>query len=113
ERDAGLPGWAVTDTRVDPSDAQRAFAALGFGGVWMTANAGVTWTNITGNLPTNLAVNSLAVDWRTATPRLFAGTLHGVFASADGGATWARFGDGMPNTDVRDLDFLPQFDVLA
>ena len=35
--------------------------------------------------------------------KVFCGTFHGVFASADGGSTWAAMNDGLINTDVRAL----------
>jgi len=124
ERDAGLPlnYYAhVMDMEVDPANPQHAFVVCGtfLGGdndayhVFVTTNGGVSWTNITGNLPFEDAGQSLAVDWRFATPRLYVGTLRGVFLSTDNGAHWNAFGANMPNTIVTDLELSTTFNVLA
>jgi autotransporter-associated beta strand protein len=54
-----------------------------------------------GNLP-DVTVWKLIVDPRYGD--LYAGTDIGVYHSADGGNTWERFGAGMPNVQVRDLE---------
>jgi hypothetical protein len=107
----------VTSLQVDPLNPQRIIVTLGGNWasdhVWMTVDGGTTWTNLTGNLAVSYWVNTLAVDWRFTTPVLYVGTARGIFRSLDSGATWSRFGDGMPNTTVTDLQFLPQFNLLA
>jgi hypothetical protein len=124
QRDAGLPGDPsnyVVDIRIDPANPNRAFAVPGtyptglFGNahVWLTTNGGASWTDIRGNLaPTNFT-NALAVDWRPATPVLYVATARGVYRSTDLGGSWARFGQGLPNATVTDLQLLPQFNRLA
>ena len=80
----------------------------------MTTNGGTSWTNITGNLPNDDAAQCIAVDWRFATPRVYVGTLRGVFLSTDPlGAHWSSFGGNMPNTIVTDLELSTTFNVLA
>jgi hypothetical protein len=124
EQDLGLPREAfdhIVDIEVDPLDPNHAFIVPGtfptnvFGSshVWATTNGGGNWTDISGNLPPTYWTNSLAVDWRFATPVLYAGTARGVFASADLGVSWSTFAPGLPNATVTDLQFLPQFDLLA
>src|SRR5207245_5954159 len=70
-------------------------------------------TDIHGNLPPTYYTNSLAVDWRYAPPVLYVATARGVYSSGDLGVTWSGFGQGLPNVVVTDLQFLPQFDLLA
>lgn len=120
ERDTGLPvnsGNAVVCIRVDPQNSQHVYAVTNGAGsanhVWATMNGGTSWTNVTGNLPVNDWLNTLAVDWRFSTPVLYAGSIRGVFRSADGGATWARPAAGMPNVQVTDLELEPQFNLLV
>ena len=79
----------------------------------MTTNGGVSWTDLAGDLPADDFSISLAVDWRPATPILYLGTSTGVFASTNLGAHWSTYKLGLPNADVTDLEFLPQFNLLA
>src|SRR5207248_1028786 len=53
-----------------------------------------------------IPVNIVRID-PTQTQTLFAGTHLGVYRSLDGGATWARFGNGMPLVSVTDLYISP------
>ena len=77
------------------------------GHVWMTTNAGQTWTNISGNLP-NVPVWSMQVQFgNSSTPNvLYVGTDIGVFVSTTGGASWSNYGSGLPNVQVRSMDLV-------
>ena len=78
------------------------------GRIWKTSDRGQTWTSISGEagpspLP-NLPVFVVKFDPADATSQtLYAGTLIGVYVTTDGGATWARFGSGLPFVQVTDL----------
>jgi photosystem II stability/assembly factor-like uncharacterized protein len=124
EKDGGLPhdfADHVVDIEVDPLDPTHAFIVpgtfptnvLGNRHVWTTTDGGTSWTDIGGGLPPTYFTNSLAVDWRFATPVLYVGTARGVYCSPDLGMTWSSFGQDLPNTAVTDLQFLQQFDLLA
>jgi hypothetical protein len=107
---------------VDPADPATAYAvrnrftAQGMSGghVFRTTNGGVNWTDISGNLP-NVPAWSLVLDPQgTPSSRiLYAGTDVGVYASLDGGQTWAPYGSGLPQAQVRDLALAPQLGILA
>jgi hypothetical protein len=78
--------------------------------------ANTTAQAITSNLPTNLVVQTLAVD-RMASFTVYAGTNRGVYrgVSRDSGATWVwtSFSNGMPAAaDVRDLEVHPVTGVM-
>ena len=125
EIDTGLPKDSfdqIVSIQVDPANANHAFIVPGrfptnvFGSthVWTTTSGGTSgWTDITGNLPTEYWTNSIAVDWRPTTPVLYVATARGVFQSADVGVTWSRFGAGLPNSPVTDLQLVPGLNVLA
>lgn len=112
------PGSAQVDLRysqiwVDPNNQYIAYVvAANFadatrgGHVWMTTDAGLNWQDITGNLP-NIPTWSIQVDTSTsATPILYVGTDVGVFVSANQGATWFKYGAGLPNVQVRGMDLV-------
>jgi photosystem II stability/assembly factor-like uncharacterized protein len=84
----------VTSLTFDPVDSNVVYATYaGFGGthVWMSTDAGATWSPRdgigSGALP-DIPVHSLAVD-PTRRDRLYLGTDLGVFVSLDGGLSWA------------------------
>jgi MYXO-CTERM domain-containing protein len=77
--------------------------------VWKSTNFGQSWTSIDGNgLPTGAPVNMITGDPTDATSQvLFAGTEVGVYRSTDGGATWNRYGAGLPLVSVKDIYISP------
>jgi hypothetical protein len=100
---SGLPNRSVTDIAVDPLDPQRAvvtFSGTGTGHVFLTANAGTSWTNISAGLP-DIPFN--AAVFIPGTTRLFVAADVGVYESIDNGATWTLTGQGLPNVQVLDL----------
>jgi titin len=125
EVDSGLPKDSrdqIVSIQVDPNNANRVFIVpgrfptkvTGNAHVWMTTTGGSGgWTDLTGNLPAGDWTNSIAVDWRPATPVLYVATARGVYQSADLGGTWSRFGEALPNSPVTDLQLVPGLNVLA
>ncbi len=130
EEDTGLPVDSydqIVSIQVNPTNANEVFIVPGrfptnvFGParVWMTTTGGAKvganngWTEITGNLPSEDYTNSIAVDWRPATPVLYVATARGVYQSADLGGHWTLFGDGLPNSQVTDLQLDTGLNVLA
>ena len=80
--------------------------------VFRTEDFGETWTAVTGNLPEG-TVYVIAEDRRNA-DLLFVGTEMSVFATLDGGRSWAKFGDGLPaNALVHDLLVHPRENDLV
>jgi hypothetical protein len=100
----GLPNRWVTDFWVNPADPREAYASVsGFGRPHLFHTTdGVNWVAASGNHP-NTPVNAVAVDTSGAFPVLYTGTDVGVFASGDGGATWANASTNLPPTVVMDL----------
>jgi hypothetical protein len=124
ESDAGLPvdySDQIGSIAVDPQDPDHVFIATttfpndlyGSQHVWVTTDGGMSWTDITGNLPSGDWTTALAVDWRPATPVLYVGTARGVFSSTNLGTEWTVFQQGLPDATVTDLQFLPQDNLLA
>lgn len=71
--------------------------------LWKSTNFGVSWTTIdAGGFPTGIPVNSIQADPVTRTT-LYAAAHMGVYRSLDSGATWSRYGAGMPLVNVTDV----------
>ncbi len=83
-----------------------ALATPGTEHVWASTDGGTTWSAISrtgkaNGLP-DVPASAFAQD-PTDPNVLYAGTYIGVYRSPDRGATWARFGTGLPAVDVRAL----------
>ena len=120
------PATAIVALVVDPANEDNVFAVVqnapgGIGAVYESTNAGQTWTNITktsitaGTL-TNSPFWTMTIDPRTET--LYLGTDVGVFSAqmdktAPASTSWSRFGNGMPEVQVTDLDLDMSTDTLT
>jgi hypothetical protein len=105
-----LPTRWVTRVAIDPTDHRIAYATFsGFRNgentahVVRTVDGGVTWEDISGNLP-NAPVNDIVIVDDT----LFVATDVGVYLSRDGeetgaGRTWLKVGEGPPIAPITDL----------
>jgi hypothetical protein len=109
-----VPNRAVTGIAFAASDPNVAYVTLSGldegtpgkpGHVFKSTNAlsgSPAWTNVTP--PVNIPFNVVAID-PTTPNTVFAGADNGVWASRDGGGTWAYMGPdaGIPNVAVFDL----------
>ncbi|MFN7929482.1 MAG: hypothetical protein U0Y68_16345 [Blastocatellia bacterium] len=101
-------GGFISSLAFDPADKNIAYATVSTFGVkhvWKSLDAGATWSAIDGEGNTGLPdvpAHCIAIDPNNAA-RLFVGTDLGVFASTDGGATWAVENNGFANTIVESL----------
>lgn len=114
QRDLPIAG-EIRDMIVDPTNAQTVWAIRGEftgGHVWKSIDGGVTWTDLSGNLP-DVPVHSIELDTRPIIDRLYIGTDEGVYATNGISGQWTRFGDGLPNTQVSDLELNPTLNILA
>ena len=78
--------------------------------VFVSSNAGQTWTDITHGLP-DAPVYMLVVDPRNG--NLYVGTDQGVYFSTNGGGSWAVFGSGLPTVAVPFLDLNQNLNTLT
>lgn len=111
DRSAGLPPRALTRITADPNDAAVAYAMFNgytwgtdsLGHVFRTRDAGLTWADISGNLP-NISANDLAVDPEILNT-LYVATNIGVFQTSNGGQTWVPLGTGLPSGITENIKF--------
>ena len=80
--------------------------------LWKSTNGGTTWTAIDGSattsngFPFGIPVHVIKND-PSVPNTLLAGTDFGVYLSTNGGASWVRYGVGLPMVSVRDLYVAP------
>jgi subtilisin-like proprotein convertase family protein len=106
---------------VDPTNANIAyvvsanFSSTG-DNIWKTTNAGQTWVSLSSNLVDAPFYDVLLDPGPTASSSddiLYVSGDQGVYRSTDLGTTWAKFGVGLPITQVRDIEYSPQTKILA
>jgi hypothetical protein len=103
ERSSGLSTQVeVRTVKPHPQDTNRAYALMkGFSDgekVYRTTNKGVSWTNISGDLP-NIPMGDL-VPHPTDDNRLYVGSEFGCYRTSNGGVTWERWNNGMPEATI-------------
>ena len=69
--------------------------------VYVSENYGVTWKDISSNLPTS-SVNVIKEDAKNENV-LYLGTDNGAYVSLDRGESWQAFSNGLPNVAFHDL----------
>lgn len=128
---SGLPARAVTRVIADPSDSTGNTAYVAFSGfavdqsisggsvdlqghIFRTTNGGTSWSDVSchasdcaaplaTDLP-NFPVNDVAIDPDDPSHQtLYAATDFGIYVTANGGASWATLGTGLPNVVVSSL----------
>ena len=104
-------GLSMNDVAFDPTNPNTVYlTSVAPDGTkshfWKSTNFGASWVAAEAGLPAGVPVNAVVVDPQTSTT-LYAATHLGVYRSTDAGATWARFGTGMPLVEVTDLYISP------
>jgi hypothetical protein len=111
---SAYPGLGVAAVVVDPQDYRRIYVADASNRVFASFDEGVTWTDLTVNLPKLTSGNvGRTIEIYSTSPSdkedvLMVGNLGGVFAMThpDGpGAHWNRLGDGLPHALTLDLHY--------
>ena len=115
---SGLYGAWVSSVAVDPQDPDTAYITysnFGVPHVLRTTNGGQDWFSIDGI--DFEGVPDIPAHWVAVRPcnsrQLFVGTELGVFASDDGGASWAPFNTGLAHTVVETLDWKNENTLVA
>jgi hypothetical protein len=98
------PGGNVSGIAVDPANTSQAVVVYPANSqqVFLTTDNGLTWTNISGDLP-NLPVNAVVIDPNTSPHTIIVANDTGVLRSGNLGASWERLGVGLPNVQCTSL----------
>ncbi len=102
-----LPNRYPTDIHVNPNnsrDVYIVFGGFGSGHVYRSQNAGLNWTNISGNLP-DVPHQCVVID-PLYPQNVYVGNDLGVYVTINGGATWYEYRTGMPYALVFDLSIV-------
>jgi hypothetical protein len=108
-------GLTVRGIAIDPTDFQTAYVANS-NGVFVTHDAGVTWTSLTGDLPASaLFPNRALVLIPGDHDSLVVATSNGVFYAKEnqGFSKWKPLGSGLPTVPVFDLEYDAAANVLS
>ena len=86
------------------------------GNVFKTTN-GTTWTNISGDLATVTACTCALPVWSlqigATAGTLYIGADDGVYVTTNGGTNWTRFGTGLPNGQVFQIELNKTLNILG
>ncbi len=103
---SGFSATSIQKVIADPSDGNTFYlcrVSYTNGQVLKTTDFGVTWTDISGNLP-KIAHNDLFID-PANTSHLYVANDFGVYWSNNGGTDWNKLSNGIPFVPVLDFDF--------
>ncbi len=114
---AAYPGsGTIADLVIDPDDPLTAYV-IDSGAVYQTIDAGATWNDITGDLPTlgPGTLRSVAYINGSVEDGIVVGAGTGVFAALaiDGFSIWVPLGSDFPTVPVFDLDYDSASDLLV
>src|SRR5262245_60201295 len=106
----GPDGGVVRFIAPSSSDASVVYAGIANGGIYRSADGGVTWSGASTGLA-NLDVLSLAVS-PSDPQRVLAGTPTGGFLSVNGGSSWSGI-ETLPGPMISDVLFDPASPQIA
>ena len=110
------PGGAVVDMVLDPHNWQRAYV-IDADSVYFTANAGQTWTDVTGTLLGQVSgeLQDIAyIDLPGTNDAVAIGAAGGVFTTRTASASsWSELGIGLPNTIASEIVYDVEDDLLV
>lgn len=108
----GLPSPMIAGSFITVDPANPLIAWVTFSGytagkkVYRTIDGGISWQNISYNLP-NLPANCSVYETGNVNGRLYVGMEVGVYYIDFNSNSWTLFNSGLPNTPVMDMEISP------
>ncbi|MBS1713895.1 MAG: hypothetical protein JST30_06120 [Armatimonadetes bacterium] len=102
-------GWLLSAVSIAPNNGSVIYAGSSGGGIWVTADTGKSWFDVTKG-PPRAYVSDLCIDPANARHVYLAQAAWGgnrVWESTDAGASWTAIGDGLPQVPARCLTLDP------
>jgi hypothetical protein len=104
-----IPGGAFTFITIDPNDPNTAWVTVsGYTAgnkVFQTVDGGVTWMNISSNLP-NLPANCSVYE-PGSNDRIYIGMDVGIYYKDNSSSNWTLYNTGLPNVAIMDMETTP------
>ncbi len=92
---SGLPSsYTPSDIEAHPTNQNIVYMTF-YQDVYKSTNKGVSWTNISGNLP-NISMNCIVFDTASTNDAIYVGTDAGVYYRDNSMSNWIPFMSGMP-----------------
>ena len=107
---ANLPAGAatITDVAMNPENSSILYA-VDDNQVFYSGDGGVTWQDLTGNLPAISSDDFRTIEFfptNVTADRVALGTRSGVYESLSGSSAWSLLGQGLPDVLVFDLRYV-------
>ncbi len=104
-----IPGPAsfIANVKTDPLKRKTIYvvrSGFGSGKIYKSENLGISWTNISGDLP-DIPHSDLFIDPEIP-GYLYTANDFGVYRTTNGGTNWSRINNGMPVVPVIDFDYV-------
>ncbi|AZQ42977.1 T9SS type A sorting domain-containing protein [Nonlabens ponticola] len=108
-----MPG-PITAIEVNNNNDNTVYVSTAYsiGQVMRSDDMGMTFTDITSNLP-QIGKNTIAHHINSADDALFLGTTIGVYKYDSVAGTWSKFANNLPNVSVTDLEINPVDQILT
>ena len=106
-----LLGNPVSAITVAPNNSKVIYTGTSDGRVWVTADTGATWYEVTKGLPRGQYVGDIAVDPRNAREVYVSFATWGgshIWKSTDAGGTWEDVADNLPAMPIRSIAIHPR-----
>ncbi len=94
-------GMAATSLEAHPTNQNIVYATAG-ASVYKSTDKGMTWTNISGTLP-SMYTNTIVMD-KNSNDGLYVGNETGIYYRDASMSDWILFNSGLPIVDVRELE---------
>jgi hypothetical protein len=114
----GLPDRYVSCIKASPNIKENAYVSFtGYRDneeiayIYKTTDQGLTWKNISSNLP-KVAINDILVLEKYNDRVVLVATDVGVYITINSGSSWQRLGNNMPIIPVFDIDYDESFDRI-